>query len=462
MVSPIITPGGLNLALNPLSLKEGDLIRAINVTLDQFGAKKKRPGYTTYLGTPDNAEVTTLFNFTKDSGTQLWNYRFSGSVLYYSAQGTGDWTTCGNGTFAGGGTIGHAITENTMLIGNGVDATRHTTNGTAFTDTSSAPIAAHFVDYQNRIYAGGTASSLFWSTAGTPTDWITDSSSIQIPGPGKINSVIKVGDRINISKNSGGMYRCNLFDLATNLGPTSASSIGNVEDFRFYFNNTGVYGFGGNKPEIISNPIEKQIYNDAGSGIIGTTFPNIQAVVHRYEYIATLGSVTDDLTDELIENAIGVYDYQADEWFNWKFANKPTAYLSYKDALGDQQLIFGDSGGQCYTYGGTNTSDNGQTIEVVMEGILHGGTLKLKKWSWIRFLFNPACEASVLIAPSNTFTKQNKQWINLGQAINGIVEFKIPAGTRSRLMYYKIIEASRQTRMNWYAMEYDADLDDNK
>ena len=74
MNSGILIPGSLNLAVNPLAIKPGDLIRAVNIETDQFGAKKKRPGYTTYLGTmPNGSVVSDLLNFQLNNGTQFWN-----------------------------------------------------------------------------------------------------------------------------------------------------------------------------------------------------------------------------------------------------------------------------------------------------------------------------------------------------------------------------------------------------
>src|SRR3990167_2702426 len=109
MKTRIYNLSGLQLKLSPFLSKDGEMIRCVNMETDSLGAKKKRPGYATYLGTPDNSEITTLFNFRLNNGTQFWNYRYSGSLLYYSTQGTGAWTVCGNGMMAAGGTIGYAI-----------------------------------------------------------------------------------------------------------------------------------------------------------------------------------------------------------------------------------------------------------------------------------------------------------------------------------------------------------------
>ena len=459
--SGIITPGSLILSINPLSHKPGDMIRCLNVTNDQFGAKKKRAGYNTYLGTPNNLQVTTLFTWQRNSGTQFWNYMCSGGTLWYSTQGTGAWTVCGGGTLTNGAFVGNAVLEDTLVIGDGTAATRHSTDGTSFTNTTAAPIAAYFADYQGRVWAGGTASSMFYSNVGTATDWTNDSTSISVPGPGRMQALFKATDRLVTSKNSGIMHRYNgysLYDLATRLGPSSAQSIAEVEDFRFYLNRTGVYAFSGEKPELISNAVEKQIYNDLGSAITGTVFNNAPGVAHKYQYMVGVGTVTDDLTNETINDCILVYDYQANDWMNWQFADRPYSWLSYRDASGDQQLIFGGNGGQCFTVGGTSTTDNGATITVVMEGVLHQNTLLDKKWNWYRASFNPGCEAHIQVAISDTFTRGKKNWIDLGQALDGVVEYRFPAGSRGKFLFWKITEASRNARLHFYGFEFDAEV----
>lgn len=454
----ILNLGSLNLKVNPLLLKDGDMIRCVNVEDDQIGALKKRPGYTTYLASL-GAQVDSLWNFQLNNGTQFWNYAAAGGSVFYSTQGTGDWTICGNGTMTSGAPIFNAVSENTMLICDGTVATRHTTNGTSFTNTTVAPIARGMIEYQNRIYAIGTASTLFWSNAGTPTDWTNDSSSINIPGPGGLSVVYKADDRLITAKNSGVMHRWdgyNLFDLTTKLGPTSAQSVGEVEGYRFGLSRLGIFGYSSGKPELLSNAIEKQIYNDAGEGIAGTTFDNAPGAVHQYDYYLSAGNVTDDLTDETVSNCIEKYNYQQNTWRNHSFANKPTSFLSYKDASGVQQFIFGDATGQCYTYGGTVTNDNGSPVEAVMEFVIHGGMPETEKeWKYCWFLFNPGCTAKVQVATANTFTKGTKKWIDLGDAIDGVVEFK-GTGQRSRLLFVKIVESSRNARFNMYGFAYDA------
>lgn len=457
--------GGLNLFVNPLSLNEGDLIRSVNVDDFPYGGKIKRSGYITYGGTANGSAVDSLLNYTQNDGTTFWNYRVSGGIMYYSTNGTGAWTICGNGTFTAGNRVRGAILENTLIVGDGAAATRHTTNGTSFTNTTSAPIAAYFEEYQNRIYAGGTASTLFWSTAGTPTSWTgADSSSINIPGAGRINSVTKTADRVVSSKNSGLMFKYDgysLIDTATKLGLTSPDSYAKIEGFALWLNRLGFFGSGGGAPQLLSNAIQRQIYNDSNEGIAGSNFETAPAVIHHYDYLCAVGSVTDDLTDETVPDCVEKYNYQQNRWGNYQYANNPTAWLSFKDNTGVQQLIFGAANGQCYQISGTATNDNGSTIESIMEFFVHGrAPSKDKKWNWFVGFFNPGCQAHVQAACSDTFVKGGKNWIDLGDARTGVVEYRFPEGTRSKFLFIKITEASRNARFNLYGFSYDFDIID--
>src|SRR3990167_9511016 len=331
---------GINLAVQPLLHKEGDLLRSINVESFPIGAKRKRPGYITYLGTANGSQVDGLFNWTRNNGTQFWNYRFSGGLLYSSQQGTGAWTITGNGTFSAAGTITNAV----------------------------------------------------------------------------------------------------------------------IEDYRIFPNRRGFFGYGGAKPELLSNAIGRQVYNDAGSGIIGTTFDSLPAATHQYRYYASIGTITDDLTNETINDAIAVYDFQQNDWWNYKFANRPTAWLSYKDTSGNEQFIFG-GGSQCYQIAGTATSDNGTPIETVIEGVVHATTPDLdKEWREITASFNPGAQAKIQVAFADTFTRAFKTWIDIGDTKDGIVNYHFPQGSRSKLLFWKVYDNSATARYNFYGLTIDYDL----
>jgi len=459
--------GGVNTFVNPLIKNNSDLIRAVNVDSEPFGAKSKRTGYITYLGTADNSQVNTLFDWTKNDGTTQYLYRASGTKLYYSTQGTGAWTVCGNGTITSGGHVAHAVLNNTLMIADGVGSTRYTTTGTSFTNGTLAPVATSLAQYQNRIYAAGTSSTLFYSTTSDATNWNTsgtsDSSSLDIPGAGKLSKIFTVADRLVATKNSGLMYRWDgysLVDTATRLGPSSPYSVAESEGYYMWVNRLGHFGYGGNKPQLLSNAVQKQFYNNSGSGVVGTTFNTMPATVHRYDYLATLGTVTDDFTGETINNAILKYSFQKNQYLNWQFANVPTAYHSYVDTSGNQQLIFGDSTGQCYKLSGTATTDNGNAIESVMEFVIHLDQPDInKKWNRFTGFFNPGCQAQVQIAMGDTYVASRKKWTDLGDVKTGVVQYKFPLGSRSKLLFLKIYEASKNVGFNFYGYAIDADFE---
>lgn len=464
--------GSLQLKVSPFLHVEGDMIRCLNFEKDSIGGLKKRPGYATYLGTPDNDEVTSLFSWLKNDSTTLYTYRYSGSVLYYSTDGTGVWTVCGNGTMTDSAHIGYAVLDDTMIIGDGTAATRHTTDGTDFTNTTAAPLAEHFEEYQGRIWAArgtatsGTATDIIFSTVGTASDWSTDSSSVRIPGPGRVNALIKSGDRLLATKDSGQMYRYdgyNLVDMSTNLGPSSAYSIAKIEDTAVYLNRKGFHVYNGERSELISVPIERQVYNTAGNGIQGTTFDNAPASDYKYNYFCSVGTVKDDLTDEEVADCVMNYDFRHNEWINWKFANRPTAMHSYRDSSGDEKFIFGDSGGQCYTLGGTDLNDNASTIEAVAEGVLHFGVPETdKKFNYIWAFTNPGAQANIQVAIADTFTKQYLKWMDLKQLKDGVMEARFPEGSRGKLLFWKVYEASKEASFQFYGFTVDADFIERK
>src|SRR3990167_5035307 len=251
---------GLNLQQNPLNIQPNEPIRSVNVDSYEFGGLKKRAGYTTLLGTADGAEVNSLLDFHRNDSSEFWLYRSSGSALYNSYQGTADWTLSTNGTITNPSHLNSAVLEDTFVVVGG-GTTRHTTNGGTFTDTTSAPVAVDVIEYQQRIWAAGTSSNLFYSTTGTATDWTTDSSSINIPGAGKLLNCFKTQDVLVATKNSDLIFYydgASLIDTTTTLAPSSPSSIGQIEGIRFGINRSGIFSYGAGKPQLISNKIQKQ------------------------------------------------------------------------------------------------------------------------------------------------------------------------------------------------------------
>jgi hypothetical protein len=458
--------GGLQLNLNPVLQNNGQMIRSVNLEEYPFGAVRKRSGYGSYLNNPDSLPVTDLFDWHRNDGTTFWNYRISGSVMYYSIQGTGNWTPAIGGTFASsviGHTVGYdqATRSDIMVVGDGVGTSVYSTDGTTFqVGTAGIPVASYFENYQGRVWAGGTASTLFYSTTFGPIDWTTDSDNISLTGGGKINGMFKTQDRLNTTKNDGNIFRfdgVNMIDLATKLGPSTIKSLAKVEDIGLFLNRNGFFSHSGDRPIITSNPVERQIYNASGSAIAGTNFDSAPGVTHLYDYFCAVGTVTEDFTRETVPNLVMKHNLQKDSWTNYSFNNNPTAWLSFVNNIRSSQLIFGDSAGQCYTMNGA-TTDVGVAIASVGEIMIHGNSLLEKEWRRLAVAFNPGCQAVVQVATSNTFDKESKNWLDLGDVSTGKVEFTFPPEARGVFLFLRFIESSKNSAFAFYGGEVDFNI----
>ena|SRR5258708_3694421 len=73
-----------------------------------------------------------------------------------------------------------------------------------------------------------------------------------------------------------------------------------------------------------------------------------------------------------------------------------------------------------------------------------------KEWRYFFGFFNPGCEAQIQVAISNTFTKGKKNWLDLGDATSGVVVYRFPQGARSKILYFRVKEASKTGRMDFY------------
>lgn len=487
MAKEFFNSGGVSTYLNPIGAgQDGQLIHSVNMVSFPYGAKSKRSGYNTFLGAPDNSQVQSLFAFPNigNDSNRLNLYRASGSSLYYSLQGTAPWALAGGGTIANGGHFGYAIgNAGTVLIGgDGVGSTRHTADGTSFTNTPLAPISEFWANYHNRAYAAGTQSSIFFSVTNDVTNWnlagTADSSSFTVPNEGKLGKIFLSADRLIASKNRGGMYSWDDFsleDLTTKYGPSSPYSVAETEDYRFWINQYGHFGYDGAKSQLLSNSVQRYFYNNQNSGIAGTAFPTIPAISHFYDYYASIGTVTDNFTQRTIPNAILNYNYQKNEYLMQSFADNPTSYLSYNDVNSKRQLIFGNASGQCFQLDPTATTDNGAPIPSEMVYLFNyssssatqpSGSAYQKKWNWIRLFFNPGCEVNIQGAFSDTFTYEHLKWFDIvdqrpnpqQRAGDGIVEMRLPQGSRSRLFFLRIYESSNNASYIYYGCQLDADI----
>lgn len=492
---------------NPLQ-SDGQLIYALNTVNVPQGGISKRGGYRTYLNNPDNAQVNALFSFPHQDGTTLQIYRASGSQLYYSLQGTTNWAVAGGsagtdagGTILNGNYVDSTILNNVMIIADG-GTVRHTTNGSIFVNTVNAPANSQYMtQFHQRVYASdGTSSNFTYSSYGSADNWSVtlpaDSSSFTVPSEGAITKSFVAGDRLTIPKNKGKMFNWDditLVDMSTSYGPTSPRAISQIDDYWFYIQQVGIFGFDGANKELLSVPIQrvfagiKSISNIssfnliAGGNALGASF--------WWDYYAVTGHLQDEFTGKVIENGIIKYDYQNKAFTYWQFNDFPTAINSSYDKDGHQQLLFGNASGQCFLYDRTSTSDNGVAIPSEMiylftyasqgsqftpssASALSGQSWQ-KRWKYLRAFLTPGCEINVQYAFSDSLDPQRLKWssaINTRdrgspsdwwQFSDGVLEMRFSNDSnnlpRSRFLFVRYYESSDSSQWSLYGQQVDAE-----
>ena len=494
MAVDYLNPLGINTYQNPLQT-DGQLIHGVNISASEgLGILGKRAGYGTTLGTV-SGQVNSIFDFQFQNGTQLYVYVAHGSQLHYSAQGTGALTQASPGTINNNAYVGHVTFNGYMAIGDGNTNLWTTSDGINFTQPGSAPVAQYLSVFHDRAYTtDGTSSNTQYSVANDITNWqnsgTSDSSFITTTQQGANTGLFVAADRLMITKNKGNIFSwddTSQVDLSTIYGPSSPRSIAQIDDYWFYLNQFGIFGFDGATRTVLSNPIQRQFYNRQNTGIGTAALGTAPATAHFWDYLVAVGNITDDFTGRKINNAIIKYDYQKNQFLNWSFANAPTALCSYIDVNGQRQLLFGDASGNLFQLDPTKTSDSGTPISTEMVFLFNysnqqsafsptsasmvTGSNYEKKWNWLRAIFNPGCEINCQYAFSNTLTYQHLRW---SEAINtrmrtgdhwqfsdGVLELRFPIDPnnlpRSRFLFVRYYEDSDNSSWQFFGQQIDAE-----
>lgn len=249
-----------------------------------------------------------------------------------------------------------------------------------------------------------------------------------------------------------------LTDMATTQGASSPYSIGYKEGYAFWLNYDGIQGYGGVRPELLSNPIQSQFYSNNGSAMTGSLFKTVPATVHKQSYYVYQGNLTDDITNEPINYSVAKYDILKNQFTNYAYNGAINAYHSYIDTSGVENLIFA-SGSQCYKTVGTALSDNGLAIPVSMLYQVSTQAPEAEKiFKKIDLFFNPGNQAKVAYAISNTFNPNSLKWHEIGDCSDGHKDFRFPNGSRGRLLFIRIYESSTNSQFKFYGMTIDYDF----
>jgi len=482
-----LNPQGLNTYQNVLQT-DGQLIHGVNIVQFPFGGMSKRPGYTSYLNNPDSSVVNSLFVWQFQNSGTFYAYRASGTNIYSSLMGTGNWAPTVNGSIASGQHVGNTIFNNVLTIGDGVNPLMNSLDGTTFTSPGSAPVAQYLTTFQDRVYTtDGTSDLLQYSVTNDPTNWqnsgTSDSNFLVIPTNGALSGLFVAANYLNITQTRGNIYNWDgttLTNTSTKFGPSSPWSIAQIDDTFFWSNNVGQFQYDGAQKTLISNPIQRQFYNRQNTGIIANSWGTMPSADYYWNYLTAVGTVTDDFTGRTIPNNIIAFDFQKTQYLNWSFYNAPTAMYGYLDTNKVRQLIFGDAQGQCFQLNPSITSDNGNPIPTEMVYLFDyaqqssafsptsastvSGSTYEKLWKSIRLFFNPGDEMNIQFSFSNSLTYANLTWSEVintkvgdgdyWQISDGAVEIAFPLSQnnmpRSRFLFVRMYESSTTSQWSYY------------
>ena len=403
-VTPYYTPekeysffffSDVNQKVNPILMKDEELLDLVNWYTDKLGAKKVRPGYKKFLDNPDSKKVTGLHFFKFPNGTITF-LRFSGANIYAINPNTAtSWGTAGF-TY----TSDFKRPEATILSGkvhivdqiSSTDSVYIEYDSSTFTNTNYVsgtdvviPYKGKTITvYHRRIYVGSPyyapnlyKSRLSWSSIdyenhGTspPSPWTTDDNDISSANyrpidpdfNGDILKVTSIGDRLNIYK-SNGLYRYNeerMFTLLQ-MSPIDGSIATMPETSEDYFlTSEGFFKTNGRDVKPIGVgwlPIIKEIFRN------GINLSKVVSYAVDFRYYCYLGDVT--YNGRTVTNAVFVYDARIDELWLWSLGHDMTAFGHYTNNNGKNILVMGDVDGNTYYFDDNADDDGGKKISAM-------------------------------------------------------------------------------------------------
>lgn len=261
--------------------------------------------------------------------------------------------------------------ENWMILTNGVDPVLRY-NGSNSQPLLSTPSRAKYcIAYEGFLFLGHCTDSagnilpqsLYWSSRGDPTDWVSaDSDYIDliegtdyITGLEILNGILYVFKERSITQCRYTGQVAPAFDfkenLSDNIGAKFGRTIVNYGEFIIFFGDNDVYLFQGFKPTPIGEPIIKDLVDNLG---IHKKRMFAIGIPEKFLYVLFVPTGFNTYPDTCY-----VYNYRENSWTKWNYYNTMTAgKLTRADTI-----LLGDESGNVYEKDFTATDDNGEDID---------------------------------------------------------------------------------------------------
>lgn len=378
--------GGVNRDTNPFQMRQQDLLDCRNMYAHQFGAKKVRPGYATYLNAVDAQPVRNLIYVAptpltakgflyRISNKFVYPYAFTGSNWLSSilTQTVDQWT--GNTSLAGANGMALHLDNSTdaysTIRQDGINTLNTYANGSAN--------RAHFLTaWRSRVFSDTNSIRFTQSAIGFDinyTDpWLQSTTDPAAAGAvlvddagngGAIIGMTTTIDRVMIYRRNS-VYRYNGGSILRL--PFADTIIGNpavsmpichyaMGDYDYFLSTKGIMKVDSNGLTPASFGINTIIEDTFNS--FGITAP----VPFNWGYLTGFFIGTLKVGQDTVTNGMLVHDERFDEWYIWSLANQMTSFCCYSDPVtGANTLISGDINGVTYKWGEQYGSDNGASI----------------------------------------------------------------------------------------------------
>lgn len=410
--------GGYNTGVNPYLNKPSEAREALGVDFSNVGTLSRFSGYSTYATGLDASDVLGLYDFKTTAGVTKW-LAVTGTVLYYDNSGT--WTSALTGLTTGQ-KANFATHLDTVIMVNGTDVAKKSTNGTSWSSLGGTPpVAKYVITFDNKVYMlnlSGFPSRMRYSNDGTIETWT--STNIQ-----DVITDIGVGDEITgaaVNNNSLLVFKnystwkwdtFSLITLNTNTGCRAPRSIATIDDKTFFLSHKGVMMSNGGKPVRISLQIRDFI-----DGISDITAPVGWAEDNIYYlYIGTSNGVT---------NCLLIYDYDHNAWSYKSLGDSVKAAAILTTSGNVRSAYFGNSAGQVYKFKTGNT-DNTAAIPFKWVSSLEISKAPhlLKDYQYLYVMLDRTAKPGIDVFYSIDF----QDFKSLGTAWYQTTELKFPPGT---------------------------------
>lgn len=435
--------GGLKTNVSPFLYRSTETPYSVNVRTDtELGSLTKATQYSQYINDAGNNAIQGIFPFEAADSTKKL-FMASNGVIYEDDAGT--WTSRDTG-LSTSAKFESAMFYDKVYVTNGVDNLRYSSNGTTWNTVALTP---KYVDvFRNRLYSanfGGSDRNKFkYSDLGDGTTTNNTVATIEDAITG-----LKATFNYVYFFTAKDFWRWDEAYLVKvdNIGCTSHRSIQAGNGLLFFANKEGVWVTDGNRPELISRPV--QYWWD---GITDANFDDLNGVFFDNEYYLWVGTSQSEANVVLVYNTL----YQ-----NWRVMTgwPSNVMATWTNGTDSQDLYFGNNTADSLVYIADTSYDQGATVVTATYDypILFPAGPDKEFWGTSLHCYaesagNPTFQIQYALNWSDDF-KTLDEWTLQGLGFPEHHSIDIPKYIQGRAVQWRIKESTSTNAWFWHGMK---------